>query len=164
MDRCIQRPCRGFTPPRRGGNLSVERLPRVSPWAIFLASLREELHRLLLYSPIWNCFPRTPSLETSGRNHRPRFSSASAPQPAVNLGYAMPITLPQFVVKWKENVLSEHSVAKVQFLDICSLVGHPQPAECDPTGLPYLRGYSLVWPVRELVMEKLPSGEATTLM
>jgi hypothetical protein len=28
----------------------------------------------------------------------------------------------------------------------------------------YLRGYSLVWPVRELVMEKLPSGEAATLM
>jgi hypothetical protein len=31
-----------FTPPLRGGNLLVERFPRVSPWAIFVSSLREE--------------------------------------------------------------------------------------------------------------------------
>jgi hypothetical protein len=50
MGHIIQRLCKGFTPPRRGGNLSLERLPRVSPWAIFLSSLREELHGILRYS------------------------------------------------------------------------------------------------------------------
>jgi len=42
---------RGFTPPLQGGNLSVDSLPRVSPWAIFLSSLREKLCCALRYSP-----------------------------------------------------------------------------------------------------------------
>ena len=46
----------------------------------------------------------------------------------------MPITLPQFVAKWKSNERPEESASKAQFLDICSLVEHPQPAEADPTG------------------------------
>jgi hypothetical protein len=32
-----------ITPPCRGGNLGYKRLPRVSPWAIFISSLREEV-------------------------------------------------------------------------------------------------------------------------
>jgi type II restriction/modification system DNA methylase subunit YeeA len=46
----------------------------------------------------------------------------------------MPITVPQFVAKWKANVRPEEAAAKEQFLDICRLVDHPQPAESDPTG------------------------------
>ncbi len=46
----------------------------------------------------------------------------------------MPLTLPQFVAKWKANERPEESASKAQFLDICRLVEHPQPAEADPTG------------------------------
>ena len=46
----------------------------------------------------------------------------------------MSITLPQFVTKWKANERPEESASKAQFLDICSLVEHPQPSEADPTG------------------------------
>jgi hypothetical protein len=45
----------GFALPLRGGNLSVERLPRVSPWAIFLSSLREELRNRLYCVQRWKC-------------------------------------------------------------------------------------------------------------
>jgi hypothetical protein len=34
---------RSFTPPLQGGSPSAKRFPRVSPWAIFDSSLREEL-------------------------------------------------------------------------------------------------------------------------
>lgn len=46
----------------------------------------------------------------------------------------MPLTLPQFVAKWKASHLSEHSVAKEQFLDICRLLNYSCPAEADSTG------------------------------
>src|ERR1035437_3608615 len=41
---------RGFTPPLQGGTLSAGRLPRISSWAIFVPSLREELHGLAMRS------------------------------------------------------------------------------------------------------------------
>src|ERR1035438_6935114 len=36
----------GFVPPPRGGAFGRERIPRVSPWAIFDGSLREQLRML----------------------------------------------------------------------------------------------------------------------
>ena len=45
MDHSIIDHRRDFTPPLQGGNLSIEHFPRVSPWAIFVPSLREKLLR-----------------------------------------------------------------------------------------------------------------------
>jgi membrane protein YqaA with SNARE-associated domain len=36
------RPGEGFIPPLQGGAFQLERIPRVSPWAIFISSLWEE--------------------------------------------------------------------------------------------------------------------------
>ena len=48
----------------------------------------------------------------------------------------MPATLtPQaFVAKWRQATLNERSAAQEHFLDLCRLLGHPTPAEVDPTG------------------------------
>ena len=40
----------------------------------------------------------------------------------------------QFIDKWKKVALTERSAAQQHFLDLCELVGHPKPAELDPTG------------------------------
>lgn len=40
----------------------------------------------------------------------------------------------QFVQKWRHNVLKEKSFYQEHFLDLCRLVGHPTPAEYDPSG------------------------------
>lgn len=40
----------------------------------------------------------------------------------------------EFVTKWRGSALTERSAAQQHFLDICRLVGHPAPAEVDPTG------------------------------
>ncbi|MFZ4694436.1 MAG: DNA methyltransferase, partial [Verrucomicrobiia bacterium] len=40
----------------------------------------------------------------------------------------------QFVAKWRAADLSERSAAQQHFLDLCDLLGHPKPAEADPTG------------------------------
>ena len=39
-----------------------------------------------------------------------------------------------FVAKWRAAVLKERAAAQEHFLDICALLGHPTPAEDDPTG------------------------------
>ena len=48
----------------------------------------------------------------------------------------MPPTLsPQeFVAKWRHAELRERAGSQEHFLDLCALVGHPTPAEMDPTG------------------------------
>ncbi len=48
----------------------------------------------------------------------------------------MPPTLsPQaFVAKWRSTTLKERSAAQEHFIDVCHLIGHPTPAEADPTG------------------------------
>jgi hypothetical protein len=48
----------------------------------------------------------------------------------------MPPTLtPQaFVAKWRQTTLKERSAAQEHFIDLCRLIGHPTPAEADPTG------------------------------
>ena len=40
----------------------------------------------------------------------------------------------QFVNKWRGVTLKERAAAQEHFLDLCSLVSHPTPAEDDPTG------------------------------
>ena len=40
----------------------------------------------------------------------------------------------EFVAKWRKAKLKERSAAQEHFIDLCHLVGHPTPAEADPTG------------------------------
>lgn len=40
----------------------------------------------------------------------------------------------EFVNKWRNVALKERAAAQEHFLDLCHLVGHPTPAEDDPTG------------------------------
>jgi hypothetical protein len=40
----------------------------------------------------------------------------------------------EFVAKWRHATLKERSAAQEHFIDLCRLVGHPTPAELDPTG------------------------------
>ena len=46
----------------------------------------------------------------------------------------MPLTVPQFVAKWKAASLSERSSYQQHFLDLCALLDVTPPAEADPTG------------------------------
>lgn len=39
-----------------------------------------------------------------------------------------------FVAKWSKATLKESAASQEHFIDICHLVGHPTPAEADPTG------------------------------
>jgi type II restriction/modification system DNA methylase subunit YeeA len=49
----------------------------------------------------------------------------------------MPLTLTEFVRRWKIASLSERSSAQTHFINICEMLGQPQPAEADPTGERY---------------------------
>lgn len=40
----------------------------------------------------------------------------------------------EFIAKWRKAELAERSASQQHFLDLCELVGHPKPAEADPTG------------------------------
>lgn len=44
------------------------------------------------------------------------------------------MTPESFVAKWSKSELKERSACQEHFLDLCHLVGHPTPAEADPTG------------------------------
>src|SRR5262245_58457263 len=44
------------------------------------------------------------------------------------------MTPQQFVTKWRNVTLRERAAAQEHFIDLCHLVGHPTPAEDDPTG------------------------------
>ena len=44
------------------------------------------------------------------------------------------MTVAEFIAKWKRSDLKERSAAQEHFIDLCRLVGHPTPAEVDPTG------------------------------
>jgi len=50
------------------------------------------------------------------------------------MGYAVFMTPETFVAKWSKSELKERSACQEHFLDLCHLVGHPTPAEADPTG------------------------------
>jgi hypothetical protein len=45
-----------------------------------------------------------------------------------------PVTIDQFIAKWKKAELKERAAAQEHFIDLCRLVGHPTPAEADATG------------------------------
>lgn len=44
------------------------------------------------------------------------------------------MTVAEFIAKWRHVDLKERSAAQEHFLDLCHLLGHPTPAEADPTG------------------------------
>ena len=46
----------------------------------------------------------------------------------------MPLSLPEFVSRWKSSTLPEHSAAHQHFLDLCDLLQQPHPAATDPSG------------------------------
>ncbi len=47
----------------------------------------------------------------------------------------LPTIAPQsFVDKWRSATLKERSAYQEHFIDLCRLIGHPTPAEVDPTG------------------------------
>ncbi len=46
----------------------------------------------------------------------------------------MTLTPQAFVNKWQAIDLKERSAAQEHFIDLCALLGHPTPAEADPTG------------------------------
>ncbi len=46
----------------------------------------------------------------------------------------MPLSLPEFVSRWKTSTLSESAAAQSHFNQLCEVLGHPQPSEIDETG------------------------------
>lgn len=47
---------------------------------------------------------------------------------------ARPTSADQFIRKWQHVELKERSAAQEHFIDLCSLLSEPTPAEADPTG------------------------------
>ena len=45
-----------------------------------------------------------------------------------------PLNAAEFIAKWRKVELKERSAAQEHFLDLCRMLGHPTPAEADPTG------------------------------
>ena len=46
----------------------------------------------------------------------------------------MPLSLPEFVERWKASTLSERAAAQSHFIDLCETLQHPHPAAADQTG------------------------------
>ncbi|MCA1592615.1 MAG: class I SAM-dependent DNA methyltransferase [Acidobacteria bacterium] len=46
----------------------------------------------------------------------------------------MPMTIDEFIQKWRRVELTERSASQQHFLDLCEVFGHAKPAEADPTG------------------------------
>ena len=44
------------------------------------------------------------------------------------------LTPQEFVHKWRQTELKERSASQEHFIDVCRLIGHPTPAESDPSG------------------------------
>ena len=47
------------------------------------------------------------------------------------------LTPQAFIAKWKPADLSERAACQEHFIDLCRMLGHPTPAEADPTGEQY---------------------------
>jgi len=45
-----------------------------------------------------------------------------------------PLSLPEFVERYKASTLSERAAAQSHFIDLCEVLGHPHPAAADQTG------------------------------
>ena len=46
----------------------------------------------------------------------------------------MPLSLPEFVTRWKASTLTERAAAQTHFIDLCEVLGQPHPAAADQTG------------------------------
>ena len=46
----------------------------------------------------------------------------------------MPLSLPEFVERWKASTLTERAAAQSHFIDLCEVLQHPHPAAADQTG------------------------------
>ncbi len=49
----------------------------------------------------------------------------------------MPLSLPEFVERWKACTLTERAAAQSHFIDLCEVLGQPHPAAADQTGDTY---------------------------
>jgi hypothetical protein len=47
------------------------------------------------------------------------------------------MTPQEFIAKWRRTNLTERSAYQQHFLDLCKLLGQPEPAEVDPDGTWY---------------------------
>jgi type II restriction/modification system DNA methylase subunit YeeA len=47
------------------------------------------------------------------------------------------LTVPEFVAKWQHSTLSERSASQSHFIDLCRVLGQPQPTDVDPDGSTY---------------------------
>jgi len=68
----------------------------------------------------------------------------------------MPLSLPEFVTRWKASTLSERAAAQSHFIDLCDVLGESHPAAADQTGDSFTfekhvsklkggKGYADVW-------------------
>lgn len=68
----------------------------------------------------------------------------------------MPLSLAEFVTRWKSSSLSERSGAQSHFIDLCEILGQPRPAAADQSGETFTfekhvsknlggKGYADVW-------------------
>ena len=48
--------------------------------------------------------------------------------------FAAPMTIPEFIAKWRKVELKERSAAQTHFIDLCRVFDHPDPVTADPTG------------------------------
>ncbi len=81
---------------------------------------------------------RQAPLRSGATNRRPVWGGRNRSIPlrpvTTGPGYAGCMTPESFVAKWSKSELKERSACQEHFLDLCRLVGHPTPAEADPTG------------------------------
>jgi type II restriction/modification system DNA methylase subunit YeeA len=68
----------------------------------------------------------------------------------------MPLSLPDYVTRWKASTLTERAAAQSHFIDLCEVLGQPHPAAADQTGENFTfekhvsklkggKGYADVW-------------------
>ncbi len=48
--------------------------------------------------------------------------------------FAAPMTIQEFIAKWRKVELKERSAAQTHFIDLCRVFDHPDPVTADPTG------------------------------
>jgi len=56
---------------------------------------------------------------------------------AVNSEYAMKLSLPEFIRRWKDSELTERQGSHTHFIELCEILNQPHPAASDPKGIEY---------------------------
>ena len=59
------------------------------------------------------------------------------PPAAVDFQYAMKLSLPEFIRRWKDSELTERAGSQSHFIDLCEILNEPHPAAADPKGGDY---------------------------